>query len=69
MRDERGATQDLLAAEIGIEQGALSLIENGRANPTLLVLESIADALGVRIEELFETQSKLWRARIPLRLR
>lgn len=44
LRKEKEWTQDDLAAEIGIEQGALSLIENGRANPTLLVLEAIANS-------------------------
>jgi transcriptional regulator with XRE-family HTH domain len=52
-RKERGWTQDDLAAETKVEQAAISLIENGRANPTLLMLESIARALDVAFIELF----------------
>jgi transcriptional regulator with XRE-family HTH domain len=58
LRKGRGWTQDVLAAEIAVEQAAVSLIENGRANPTLLVLESLAEKLDVRVDQLFEIQSK-----------
>jgi len=58
LRKEKRWTQDVLAAEVDVEQGAISLIENGRANPTLLVLEALAKTLDVRIEELFEVQAK-----------
>lgn len=54
LRKERGWTQDDLAAEAKVEQGAISLIENARANPTLLVIEDIARALTVRFVELFD---------------
>ncbi|MEA2897508.1 MAG: hypothetical protein QOJ84_3123 [Bradyrhizobium sp.] len=53
LRKERGWSQTDLAAETRVEQAAISLIENGRANPTLLMLESIAKALGVAFLELF----------------
>jgi transcriptional regulator with XRE-family HTH domain len=53
LRKERGWTQDDLAAETKVEQAAISLIENGRANPTLLMLETIARALNVPFIELF----------------
>ena len=52
-RKERGWTQDDLAAETRVEQAAISLIENGRANPTLLMLEAVAKALDVTFVELF----------------
>jgi transcriptional regulator with XRE-family HTH domain len=45
-------SQDRLAAEVGVEQNVISLVENGRSNPTILLIESIALALEVRIEEL-----------------
>jgi len=63
LRKEKGWTQDVLAAEIDVEQGVISRIENGRANPTLLVLETLATALAVRVEQLFETQTKPKRAK------
>jgi transcriptional regulator with XRE-family HTH domain len=53
LRKERGWSQTDLAAETRVEQAAISLIENGRANPTLLMLESIAKGLGVAFMELF----------------
>ena len=62
-RKERGWTQDVLAAEIDVEQGVIGRIENGRANPTLLVLETLATTLEVRVEQLFEVQTKSRRAK------
>jgi transcriptional regulator with XRE-family HTH domain len=58
LRKERGWTQDDLAAETKVEQAAISLIENGRANPTLLMLESIARALDVAFIELFAASAR-----------
>jgi transcriptional regulator with XRE-family HTH domain len=58
LRKERGWTQDDLAAEAKVEQAAISLIENARANPTLLMLESIAKALGIAFIELFAAQAR-----------
>lgn len=52
-RKQRNWTQDELAAAAKIEQSAISLIENRRANPTLLMVDAIAKALGVRFLELF----------------
>ncbi|WP_456813795.1 helix-turn-helix transcriptional regulator [Bradyrhizobium sp. USDA 4529] len=58
LRKERGWTQDDLAGEVGIEQGALSLIENARANPSLLVIETIAKKLDVEVAELFAQKAR-----------
>jgi transcriptional regulator with XRE-family HTH domain len=57
LRKDRGWTQDELAAKLGIEQMAVSLIENARSNPTLEALEAIATCLGVKFVELFEIRS------------
>jgi transcriptional regulator with XRE-family HTH domain len=46
LRKDRDWSQAKLADEVGVEQNAISLIENGRANPTVVVLEQIAHALG-----------------------
>lgn len=56
LRTDRGWTQDELAAKLGIEQMAVSLIENARSNPTLESLEAIAACFGVKFVELFETR-------------
>lgn len=55
LRLARGWTQDQLAAALEVEQGIISLIENKRSNPTLLMLEAIAEALGSDVAELFKT--------------
>jgi transcriptional regulator with XRE-family HTH domain len=57
LRKEKGWTQDELAAKVKIEQMAVSLIENNRANPTLQMLEAIAAGLGVRFVDLFDARS------------
>ena len=54
LRKDKGWTQDELAAKLGVEQMAVSLIENARSNPTLETLEAIADCFGVRFIDLFE---------------
>jgi transcriptional regulator with XRE-family HTH domain len=63
LRKARDWSQDELAAKVGIEQNAVSLIENERANPTLLIVEDIARALGVRLSELLETQTRARRSK------
>lgn len=52
LRKQRGWSQDALAREAGIDQNAVSLIENRRANPTIVAIEGLAKALGVPIAEL-----------------
>lgn len=46
LRERRGITQEELAAQTGIDQGDISRIERGSANPTERTLNRIADALG-----------------------
>jgi transcriptional regulator with XRE-family HTH domain len=58
LRKGRGWTQEDLAAETKVEQAAISLIENARANPTLLMLEAIAEALDVGFIELFAAPAR-----------
>lgn len=55
LRLAKGWSQDQLAAALEVEQGVISLIENRRSNPTVLMLEAIAEALGSDIAELFKT--------------
>jgi transcriptional regulator with XRE-family HTH domain len=58
LRRDKGWTQDELAAKLKIEQTAVSLIENSRANPTLQTLETVAASLGVRFIDLFDTRTQ-----------
>lgn len=48
---EKGLTQKDLADKMGVAEISLSRSING--NPNLSTLQKIADALGVKIEELF----------------
>ncbi|WP_334490191.1 helix-turn-helix transcriptional regulator [Bradyrhizobium algeriense] len=57
LRKDKGWSQDELAAKLEVEQTAVSLIENCRANPTLQTLEAIADCFGVRFVDLFDTRT------------
>ena len=52
LRKERGWSQDALAAAAGIDQNAVSLIENRRSNPTIVAVEGLARAFKVPIVEL-----------------
>ena len=46
-------SQEELAFEAGIARAYLSKIENGRQNPSLILLDQIAAALDVKITALF----------------
>lgn len=48
-RDTLGITQPDLAEMAGISKNTLYKIETGQANPTLKVLNKIADILGMEI--------------------
>ncbi len=50
---QKGVKPIELSAKTSIEKGNLSAIINGKRNPTLRTLMSIADALGVSLTELF----------------
>ena len=51
-REQRGWSQDQLAAEAGMTQAQVALIEAGQANPTLRSLVKLAHALGCTLSEL-----------------
>lgn len=51
-RKERGWSQERLALEVGIQRSYMSGIERGTRNPTLAVVEKIAEALGIEPIEL-----------------
>jgi transcriptional regulator with XRE-family HTH domain len=53
LRMERGLSQKQLAVAAGLSQPRITDIEQGDANPTLLTITRIANALGVRVERLF----------------
>ena len=49
-RRKRGWTQKKLAEKTGINQSEISTLESGQANPTFKTLQTLAAALGGKIE-------------------
>lgn len=53
LRTQRKWSQEDLSLESNVNKNYISDLENGRRNPSLDVLERIADALSITLEELF----------------
>lgn len=53
IRLARGYTLDILASRCQVSRSAISLIERGEASPTAVVLEKLANGLGVPLTQLF----------------
>ncbi|MEB6623167.1 XRE family transcriptional regulator [Acinetobacter pittii] len=51
----RGYTLDILASRCKVSRSAISLIERGEASPTAVVLEKLANGLGVPLTQLFDS--------------
>lgn len=54
LRNERGLSQEKLALKAGIDRTYLAGIESGKRNATIQSLEKIANALEIKIKDLFE---------------
>ena len=54
LRREKGLSQEELADRAAIHQTYLSGVERGRRNPTISVLQRIAEALDADITDLVE---------------
>lgn len=54
LRKQRGLSQEDLALECEINRNYLSDLERGRRNPSLLILDKIANGLNITLEELFK---------------
>lgn len=54
LRHARRLTQEQLGEKAKVDDKYLGAIERGRENPSLLVLERIATALGVELVDLFQ---------------
>jgi ribosome-binding protein aMBF1 (putative translation factor) len=56
VRDRRKAlslSQSTLAASIAVDQTEISKLENARGNPSVILVERLAEALGVTLADLF----------------
>lgn len=51
-REKQGISQEELADRSGLHRTYISGVERGVRNPTIMVLEKIADALGVELSAL-----------------
>ena len=54
LRTQSGLTQVAVAKKVRITQAYIALLEKGKQNPTLDVLERLAKALKVTVGELVE---------------
>ena len=54
IRQKRKYTQEKLAEMANITQKYLNLIENKKANPSIVIIVNICQALGVKISELVD---------------
>jgi transcriptional regulator with XRE-family HTH domain len=54
LREAVGLTQERLAHNSGIDRTYVSGIERGARNPSLKTIARLADALGVRVGQLFD---------------
>jgi transcriptional regulator with XRE-family HTH domain len=54
IRVNKKITQSELAVILGVDKSFVSNIENGKNNPTLSTIASLAKALKVKVEDLFK---------------
>jgi transcriptional regulator with XRE-family HTH domain len=54
MREERGWSQEQLAAQAGLNRSYLGEVERGSAMPTLTTVAKLASALEIRLSLLIE---------------
>ena len=52
-RTKAGLTQEDLADKSGLDRSYIGGVERGERNPTLTVIEKIAEGLGISVADLF----------------
>jgi predicted transcriptional regulator/transcriptional regulator with XRE-family HTH domain len=68
LRTERGMTLDALGAAIGRAPSQVSVLENGKREPRLSDLQTVARALGVGLDALLSTEAPSRRAALEIAL-
>lgn len=58
LRVERGISQERLAADAGVDRAYLGGLERQTENPTVDLLDKIADALSLSVSEMFLVPEK-----------
>src|ERR1700704_4365428 len=66
LRRARGITLSELGTRVGRAPSALSLLENGRREPKLSLIDALATALSVPAEELLRAQPPSRRAQLEI---
>ena len=54
LREQRGLSQETLAAKAGVSRGYLARLEIGRHDPTVGTVERLAKALRVKVTDLLK---------------
>ncbi|HWK19406.1 MAG TPA: helix-turn-helix domain-containing protein [Microbacteriaceae bacterium] len=67
-RSEAGMTLDEVGERVGTAPSQLSLIENGRREPRLSLLSSLADAFGIPVQQLLDERPPTERAALEIEL-
>src|SRR6478736_10402479 len=67
-RVSHGFTLDELGERVGVAGSQLSLIENGKREPKLSLLQAIADATGADVADLLSTEPPNRRAALEIEL-
>ena len=67
-RKSKGMTLEQLSEAVGRAPSQLSLIENGKREPKLSVLQAIAAALGVPLQDLLRAEAPSRRAGLEIEL-
>src|SRR5947209_6182814 len=67
-RTQRGLTLDELGAQAGVAPSQLSLIENGKREPRISLLATLASALGVTVADLLSAEPPDARAALEIEL-
>jgi transcriptional regulator with XRE-family HTH domain len=65
LRKERDLTLDELAERSDVSRSALSKIERGEINPTLVLISKIADALDISVSQLIGVEAKRAAVKVP----
>lgn len=58
-RTNKGLSQKEIALSVGIDQAQYSRIESGKVEPTISSLEKIAEALDIKVVELFNEEKPI----------
>lgn len=58
VREENGLSQRKLARETGVSNGTISLIEQGRLNPSVSLLKRVLDGIPISLSEFLQWRSR-----------